>query len=332
MKDRGTALISALLTVALMSALAVELVDNARFSLARSSNIQDRDQAYWHARGAREFAEQLLSASVGGADEIMRPSDPWVVQSDQTFPIEDGVLVGRIEDGNNCFNINTLLPDVSSNEDDPAALTAEQAGRSFTALMDGLAMPPGVTESVRAQIIDWIDADAFARPGGAEDRDFARFSPPYRAANQRFVELEEILALPVMTPALFAALEPWLCVRPEAVRLPVNVNTLRIDQAPLLAAALHGELTLADAETVLFRRPVQGYEDLAEFWADPLMALVLEQSSAPALQSAVTLRSRWFEIDVDVRLRTTRFSLETLAVMDDQGRLQRRSQRFGSVS
>ena len=331
MKERGTALISALLTVALMSALAVELVDATRFSLARSTNIAERDQAFWHARGAREFAEQRLSASVSGPDAIMRPSDPWVALGAQRFEIEGGALVGRVSDGNNCFNINTLVPDASAAEDDPSALTAAESRRSFTALMDALAIPSGVSAGLRAQIIDWIDADARPELGGAEDGDYARFSPPYRAANQRFTELEELLALPVTTPALFATLQPWLCVRPEAVRQPVNVNTLRLDQAPLLVAALQGGLTLADAETVLFRRPANGYEDAQELWSDPLMARLAETDGSTALREALTLRSRWFEIDVEVRLGAARFSLETLAVMDDQGRLQRRAQRFGSI-
>jgi len=331
MKERGTALISALLTVALMSALAVELVDATRFSLARSTNIAERDQAYWHARGAREFAEQLLSASVAGPDAIMRPTDPWVVVPAQRSEIEGGELVGRVSDGNNCFNINTLAPDPSAAEDDPSALTADEARRGFTALMDALGVPSGVSARLRAEIIDWIDADTRPELGGAEDSEYGRFSPAYRAANQRFTELEELLALPVITPALFATLEPWLCARPEAVRLPVNVNTLRLDQAPLLAAALQGGLTPSDAETVLFRRPVNGYESEEELWSDPLMARLADSDGSAALREALSFRSRWFEIDVEVRLGAARFSLETLAVMDDEGRLQRRGQRFGSI-
>ena len=326
--ERGTALLSALLIVALMSVLAVELVDNARFTLNRASNVAARDQAYWHARGARDYAEMVLLRSVSADREVMRPTDPWVAGGTQVFDIEGGALAGTITDGNNCFNINTLAPETSALETDTSALTRQDAAAQFEALTDALGLAPGDAADLRSQIIDWIDADTRPEPGGAEDGDYARLDPPYRAANQPFTELEELLALPVVTPALYQRLEPWLCVRPERVRLPVNVNTLSIDQAPLLAAALEGAISLADAETVLFRRPVNGYDDLADFWSDPVLARLQPDAG---LRESVALSTRWFEIDVEVRLGPSRFTLETLSQLGASGRLSRRTQRFGAV-
>jgi general secretion pathway protein K len=199
----------------------------------------------------------------------------------------------------------------------------------YDALMRSIQAPPGTAQRVKAQIIDWIDADTRPEPGGAEDETYQRFNPPYRAANQRLIEREELLALPDMTPGLYAALAPWLCVRPTGVQPAINVNTLRIDQAPLLSAALGGGLSPADAEAVLFRRPPRGYDAVEDFWADPLIArLELEGPE----REAITVTSRWFEMSVEVEQGDGRFELSQLVELTDGGGVRRHLQRFGPAS
>ena len=324
--ERGAALVAALMLVALMAAVSVQLLDLSRFAVFRTANASDRAEAYWSALGAREFAEGIVLASA--REEVLRSDLPWL-RGAQVFPSERGAITGRVRDGNNCLNLNALA--VAGNGEDAVSNAAdvERARSMYDQLMRAIQAPPGAAQRLKAQIIDWIDADTRPEPGGAEDETYQRYTPPYRAANQRFSELEELLALPEMTPEFYAALSPWLCVRPAGAQPELNVNTLRIDQAPLLAAVFDGRLSPADAEAVLFRRPPGGYDAVEDFWADPLIARI--ELEGPE-REAITVTSRWFEMSVEVELGDGRFTLSQLAELTDGGALYRHHQRFGPAT
>jgi len=322
--ERGVALISALLIVAMMAAIAVELTEATRFSLFRAANMDQRDQAIWYARGAQEFLEGVLErANPDG--RIMRPDDPWL-DGPVVFPIDGGVLAGSVRDANNCFNLNSLVreqPD-GVRRGDPEALAR------FTVLLQALELPSGVIEPLKAQLVDWMDPDTRPEPAGAEDADYLTLAQPLRAANQPMVEREEMLVLPVMTPELYRVLEPWVCVLPHQRQPALNVNTLRIAQWPLLAALFDGALNARDAEAVLFRRPSTGYEDPGVFWSDPAIAPFAAEDEV-SLED-VTLRSAWFEVYAEVRLDGLGVALTGLAELDESGRVFRRGQRYDPQS
>lgn len=325
--ERGAALVAALMLVALMAAVSVQLVDLSRFAVFRTANAGDRSEAYWSALGAREFAEGIVLQTA--REPVLRGDAPWLSEA-QVFPVERGVITGRVRDGNNCLNINALAEAGREAQDEGAqGGDVERARAMYDALMRAIGAPPGSAQRLKAQIIDWIDADARPEPGGAEDETYQGFNPPYRAANQRFSELEELLALAETTPELYAALSPWLCVRPSARQPALNVNTLSLDQAPLLSAAFQGRLSAPDAEAVLFRRPPRGYDALEAFWADPLIARI--EIDGPQ-REAISVTSRWFEMSVDVELGAARFTFSQLAELTDGGGLIRHRQRFGAAS
>ena len=323
-RERGAALVAALMLVALMAAISVQLLDLSRFAVFRTANAADRAEAYWSALGARTFAEGFIT-DIAEA-EVMRSDLPWL-SAPQVFPVERGVITGRVMDGSHCLNINALAD--PGDRGTGSGLSAER-GRArdmYDALMSAIGAPPASAVRLKAQIIDWIDADTRPEPGGAEDDAYQRFDPPYRAANQRFSEREELLALPEMSPELYALVSPWLCVRPSGQQHAVNVNTLSVDQAPLLSAVFSGRLSVPDAEAVLFRRPPQGYDALEDFWADPLIDQL--QIEGPERQD-IAVRSDWFEMRVEVVLDEARFELSQLAeVSESTGSIRRHRQRFG---
>lgn len=325
--ERGAALVAALMLVALMAAVSVQLIDLSRFAVFRTANASDRADAYWSALGAREFAEGVVIE--GAREEVLRADLPWL-SAPQVFRVERGVIAGRITDGNNCLNINAMASFGGSDEDTASTPgEVERARAMYDALMRDIGAPPGSAQRLKAQIIDWIDADTRPEPGGAEDDVYQRFDPPYRAANQRFFELEEILALPDMTPQLYAAVAPWLCVRPSPLQPPINVNTLRLDQAALLSAVFSGRLSPADAEAVLFRRPPRGYDAVEDFWADPVIARI--EAEAPQ-REGITVTSRWFDMAIEVELDAVRFELSQLVEFTGGDQLIRHRQRFGPAS
>ncbi len=323
--ERGTALIAALLLVALMATVSVKLVDVARFSVFRTGHIDTRSESYWQALGARAFVEGVISRGVEGS--VMRADLPWLNEP-QVFLTDDGLVSGVITDANNCLNVNALVGTRRDETEDGNVSGVERVRERYDLLMDRISAPTGQSRNLKAQIIDWIDADTRPEPGGAEDAAYQRFETPYRTGNQPMAEREELLALQDMTPDFYAFVEPWLCALPTSEQPPLNVNTLTLEQAPLLAAAFSQRLDVSDAEGVLFRRPPQGYDTLEDFFADPSIE-VLELDELD--RAAVTLRSRWFSTVISVRNQETRFTISQIVELNEAGLTVRHQQRFGAL-
>ena len=65
-RDReGMALLTVLLLVAVMSVVAVAILDDVRFSVRRATNVETQSQAQWYAAGAETLAR-------GQIDRLLR--------------------------------------------------------------------------------------------------------------------------------------------------------------------------------------------------------------------------------------------------------------------
>tara|TARA_R110002072_G_scaffold67609_2_gene165701 strand:- start:1424 stop:2410 length:987 start_codon:yes stop_codon:yes gene_type:complete len=323
-RKRGTALISALLIVTVMSAVAVELLGDMRFAIARSGNLSTRDQAYWYALGARDYAENLLGRVMQPPDAALRPDAPWL-HGPRQFPIEGGMIEARLRDGHTCFNINSLVT-----ETEPGRYTTNpDAVAQLDTLLTMVGLPPVTASLLSAEAADWIDSDTRPGPGGAEDFAYAGLDIPYRPANTLMVEVEEVRALRSMTPDLYTVAAPHLCALPVAGSVPININTLVPGDAVQLAARFSAHLSRADAEAILLRRPSGGYAAEADFWADQAFA-GRELDAGDFAQ--ITRRSTWFDIRVRVEMEDARFHLDAGFEVGRGGVVTRHGQRFGSLS
>src|SRR3546814_11306196 len=69
-----------------------------------------------------------------------------------------------------------------------------------------------------------------------------------------------------VTPSIYATLRPWICALPTSDLSPINVNTLRPDQAPLIAMLAPEQLSIGDARRAIAARPLRGYDSVEAFW------------------------------------------------------------------
>jgi general secretion pathway protein K len=145
---------------------------------------------------------------------------------------------------------------------------------------------------------------------------------PYRTANTLFADPGEARLLAGMTPEIFARVQPWLCVLPEAQLSPLNVNTLTAAQAPLLAMLAPGQIDARRAARVIEARPRGGWANMIEFWRTERMselAIPLDAQLQPQT------RTRWFRLSLTVMQGESEFS-ET-ALIDSRLRPSRLAAR-----
>ena len=329
--EQGMALLTTLMLVAVMSALAVGVLDDIRFGVRRTANANSVGQAQWYALGAEQLARsrinQLWRANPGRTSlEGDWEGRPFL------FSIEGGVIRGRIDDAQSCFDLNSLVQ--GANDlwlDDPAA------AQQLIVLLKALGSDDREAVDLTSAIADWMDAD-LDRNGG-EDEAYVRRSAPHRTAEQPFWEVSELRAVEGVTPELYARLRPHVCATPPpapgqpSTPRKINVNTLRQEDAVLLTVMTGGRLSPVDAARVIASRPAEGWRDASAFWAHPVLAELLartDSAEAGAFQQLADVKTRVFALRTEVDYNGAEVIMTSLFEQGEDGIVRLRARRWTS--
>jgi general secretion pathway protein K len=305
-RERGAALLAVLLLVAVTGAIAAAAVEGLRLSRTIAVNATARDQGRLFADGAEQLALLAIDDRIATSPERTDLTGGWNGATRRVVLPGDGIAELRVRDGGNCFNVNSVA---DGRPGEP--LTRRPSGvLQFAGLMMALEVPQGDALRIAEAAADWVDSDALPGPGGAEDEAYAAGPAPYRTGNTLFADPGELRALAGMTPAIYARLAPWLCALPTTDLSPININTLGLDQAPLLAMLAPGQLDVPRARRVLAQRPSNGWGNQVEFWRLEAMS---EVNVSLDVQLQPQLKTNWFALDVRVQLMGGEYS-ETVLV------------------
>ncbi|MEJ7926642.1 type II secretion system minor pseudopilin GspK [Sphingobium sp. AN641] len=290
--ERGAALLTVLLLVAVMAVIAASALERLALATRMAGNGGAVDQARAYADAGAEMARLKIGDLIARTPGRTTLRGGWL-GTPQALPVPGGTATARVTDAGNCFNLNSLV--AGTNE---ASLKVRPVGvTQFQALMQALGIDARQAQMVAASAADWIDSDAVPQPGGAEDDAYARAPTPYRAANRFMIDASELRAVAGVTPAIYDVLRPWLCALPSADLSPINVNTLLPEQAPLFAMLLPGMVSAGQARQYLAQRPAGGYGSTVEFWDG-----LARQGISPLgeVGAQVKMTTRWFHADIDV--------------------------------
>ncbi|MFK7842717.1 MAG: type II secretion system minor pseudopilin GspK [Sphingorhabdus sp.] len=304
-KERGAALLTVLLLVAVIAILAAHGIDRLAGATKLASNAQELSQAKAYLIAAEtigmQSAEQIVSVSPGRTINV----GGWNGR-EQKFPVPGGMIAASLADGGNCFNINSL---VTQRED--ILLARPEGLAQFARLMVMLGILDGDAADIAESVSDWIDSDTTASPRGAEDQYYLQQDHPYRTANALMLDVSELRAIKGITEDIYVRLSPWVCALPTTDLSPLNINTIRPEQAILLAMLGEVPADLTLARQFLGRRPELGYASLNDFWAQSYPASL---GAGGDVQSQVKLTTRWFRVDLAVEMQSA--LIEERALID----------------
>ncbi|MDD2775115.1 MAG: type II secretion system minor pseudopilin GspK [Gallionella sp.] len=246
MRQRGVALITAILIVALVASVATYLAAQNQVRIQQMENLKGRAQAELLARAAVDWGRAIL------ADDAMRgvvddTSELWatVVVPQQT---DGGQVGGRIDDQQALFNLNNLMWGGAAYPVDVAR---------FQRLLTTLQLPTELANG----LVDWMDTDSVVTyPGGAEDGEYLQQEPPYRAGNRWLVDVDELYHVKGFNAKIIAQLRPFVTALPD--RTAVNVNTA---SATVLAAILDNG-SWSDANAIVLARQSRPIQDKQDLW------------------------------------------------------------------
>ncbi|MEX2150574.1 MAG: type II secretion system minor pseudopilin GspK [Steroidobacteraceae bacterium] len=295
MKQRGVALITAIVLVAIATVLAVHIGTRASLDLRRTSGLIALDQGWHVALGAEAWAIEVLrdDREDSQTDDF---SEPWA-QPLPPLPVDGGEFRGALEDMQGRFNINNLLSNDGT------------ANESAIARFEQLLTYAGADPRWARILADWLDADTVPGfPEGAEDGTYLAQNPPYRAANGPVTTATEILALPGMTLEEYDRIRPYVAALP--VGTTINVCTAA---APVLAALIEGGTDFGDAELLAANRREGCFPTIADLQA------TLDPDVLQALQPSISETSNWFRAVTAVRIGTSELTLYSLIERSSAG-------------
>ncbi len=337
-RQKGVAIITAMLVVALGTITVVAMTSRQQLDLTREQNEALIQNARSFATSGEQFAAALLflDHEAGLRENTDSLDDDWA----QTIPpitIDDMTLQGCIVDMQGRFNLNNIIN--AEGAADPVQFD----------ILKRLLGELGIEQAKADAIVDWVDTDLNATiPEGAEDDYYTGLDPAYRTTNAPFTSVSELQLVKGFSPSVAEEKDDYELLLPHVAALPVdggptqvNVNTA----TPEVVASLSEFLQPLGAG--LSRWDTGKYEDYPE--CEDIFDLDAEESAPDALAqdeelepylfvnefiaeaaadtgeevvppNSISVSSRYFQIRVDVAGENARLTQYSLLERDDSGR------------
>jgi general secretion pathway protein K len=294
-RQRGVALIMAVLIVALATMLAASVSFKGYLDQRRSANTYAMDQGYEVALGGEAWAADSLRRDKQQSSKTDDFTEEWATPI-PPIPIEGGEFEGQLEDMQGRFNLNSLVTlEGSQLKVDPLAV------KRFERLLELLEL-----ETKWANIIaDWIDSDIQPNfPDGAEDPTYTGLTPPYRTANMPMTRASELLAVTGFGLDRYRKLEPFVTALP--IGTTINLCTASPELLDALVAGRR-QFTLARDNTTETRKQrcfpsKQDYES----------GLSNDEKQELVQGKVIDTTSSYFRSTIWVTIGTTQFTLYSL--------------------
>jgi len=286
-RQRGIALLIALLTVALAAILIAGLLDRGELALARTRNALRSEQAEAYAQGLESYAAQILLKDYSDdSGAIDTNSDIWASPMPPQ-PVPGGLISATARDLNGCFNLNNLTPSGSN---------SSEWHRAFQRLLDAR----GVARDVADAVIAWLNG---ASEADNSDAYYLSLPVPYRSARRSFAHVSELRLVRGVDSDVYARLAQYVCALPPGTR--ININTASV---PVLQALVEG-LTQGQAESLWQNGTAHWTVDT---FTTQLRQLLGRPSLGPSLNNLISPDSSYFLARGDITLDGVAFTFYSL--------------------
>lgn len=213
--QQGMALLTVLLLVVAIVVVAGSMLASQKLSIRQTSLVLDNNQNRQNLQSGLVIAKSII-------EQEQQTNDHDGMEDAWAKPIPSIELGGQrlqiyLNDASGRFNLNNLYQDGQVND---------LAYASLKSLLSNL----GLETNIAREILDFQDTDASVYGDGGDEQ--VVYADGGKFANQPFVSIEQLLALPSMDVVSYQRLRPFVSVSPKF--LPINVNTAD----PLLVSAV----------------------------------------------------------------------------------------------
>lgn len=299
--QQGIALLSVLLMLTLLILLANELTLSFRTQLTRTQSIQQREQARWYAFSGESLAIKTLKQNFKDDPDVTHLAQYWA-STNVVLPVEGGHIAGQLKDAQSCFNINALAKVASEGATVPEETPESEV---FSALLQYLDVPSWESEQITNATRNWVSSENVTR--GETDLDYLALPLPYLSGKTLMLDITEWRAVAGVSKSIAMKVMPYLCAVPVS-ELAININTIPVDQPELLAALYIDQLPVDHALSILENRPRDGWDTVADFTSQPLLA----NFGSTGVSKRLTIVSHYFEMNATANYGETEVRLKSL--------------------
>jgi general secretion pathway protein K len=309
-RQRGVALLIAILLVALGTMVAAALAYNNAMTARRTIADFSYDQALLITEGVEAYSAYGLWLVHKNDPNVTYPGQGW----DQPLNVSPspGVNVqASLEDLQGRFNLNDLI---------------ESKGNGVTPNLTALAVFQRLLEMVGLQpvwaedVVNWIDTSPTPLfPQAASDTQYLEMAPPYYAPNRPITSTSELLALPGFGRERFEKIAPYITALPVGTAL----NICSASPVVLDAFLGHREYSVDPKRFASDRQAAGGcFPSMQEFqtaFSNMLPGGTLGGSSPTwaQIEPLIGDESSYFRLSTFVRAGTTEFAFYSLLYQDD---------------
>ncbi len=295
-QNRGVALLTVMLVVALATTTAVAMASRQQLDIRRTENTLYQGQALMYLYGVESWSIQFLAEDRRN-NETDHNGEDWAVRL-PPLPVEGGQVQGFIEDLQGRFNLNSL-----NQTDDSGKLARER----FERLLKQLELNTEIMSTIQ----DWLDADIDTRfPAGAEDDYYLGQDPAYRTANQNMLSPSELLLLKDLDNEIYEKLSPHVNALPAAT--PININTA----SPEVLLSLADDVSKTDIEGLIKKREDKAYDNVEAFLAEDVFA------GKNVSDEGLSVNSDYFLLQAEADIGHLQQTLTSIFERDDEGKIQ----------
>jgi len=298
-RERGVAVITALLLTTLAISIVASLFWQQQVQVRSMENQRLHLQTKWILRGALDWATLVLfqdgidHRDYTSLDQVWATPlaetrlDQYVERQRVEGETFDASLSGNITDACARYNLRNL--GMSRGLPDPQQLEI------FKRLLNNLQLDQGLALRIATFVAAGLPATM------DEGNDPTRQAAPVVGAPVKILQVEDLLSVKGVTPAIVERLRPFVTVLPVS-KTPVNVNTA---PAEVLAAVVP-DMSVSEANTLIVRRKQAAWRDINYFSTQV-------GENRPLTPDSAGVRSDWFF--VDSRIRLDRAALDAQALI-----------------
>ena len=305
LNNRGIALITVILIVSILVAVAIELNRSTRAAIYDAANLSDGIKLTYIAKSGFYGAAALLANS---NNNYVTLRDNWAhaeilsVQSQALFT--DGSFIAIVEDEAGKIPLNKLAEDNSGIKDILIRLLSQPE----------FGLDKRKVDEIVDSIKDWIDSDNLVTGYGAETSYYSSLDPPYEAKNAPLDCIEELLMVKGITSEIFygtkekPGLARYVTADSEGA---ININTAPKIVLRSLAAGISAEAADKMDE---YRR-----KDDSKLYSTQWFLDMAGVSINPAL---ITVTSNYFKIISTGKMKNMQQSLSGVVKRSGQKSVQ----------
>ena len=207
--QKGIALLSMLLVLAIVTTLTSSMLYNNRLEIQRNQFRSLSAQAQEYALSGIAWAEIWTQKTAHPQAQVL-----------EIFQPEDGSLHVTISDEMAKYNLNNL-------RDSSGQIDATQL-QIFQRLLISLQIDPALAVNLG----DWLDADVSSAGYNSEDLGYenkqAYYAKGYRTANRPMAHHSELILVKGFSVELYQALQPYVTALPNKTGVNINSATAEI--------------------------------------------------------------------------------------------------------